>query len=185
MPNRQTYANSADRLLNQQSVIARSRDNLVSRQEYERPALCFESRAMEIDVRRSPKTVLCVGQLSPETKQVLTLLAKRRSLRIIHMPCPESLALAMRGVRAHLIVLGPEVSAEVLLNLFARTNKSHPDVPVVALRPHVDEDWASTLSAFTVVVHPFHAPVLLRLVDMALDASLVTEPAPGGSDMPN
>jgi hypothetical protein len=185
MPNWQGYANSAD--VAAESAVERrvDRDDLGSRPEWKRPTLCFERRAMEIDVRRSPKTVLCVGQLSPETRRVLALLAKRRALRIIHMPCPESLAVAMRGLRANLIVLGPEVSAEVLLNLFAKVDKSHPAVPVVALRPRVDEDWALTLSAFTVVAHPFHDPILLRLVDMALDASSVTEPARGGSGLPS
>jgi len=140
---------------------------------------------MGIDVRYSPKTVLYLGQGSTETKQVLTLLAKRSALRIIHVPFLESLTWALQGVPANLIVVGPELPADVLLELFAKVDQLHPGVPVVALRPRVDEDWAATLPAFTVVVHPFPAPVLLRLVDMALDASLPSEVARAGSGMPN
>lgn len=140
---------------------------------------------MGIDVRYPPKTVLYLGQRSPATKQVLTLLAKRPALRIIHVPSLESLTWTLRDLPANLIVVGPELSAEVLLELFAKVDKLHPGVPVVALRPRAHEDWAATLPAFTVVVQPFPAPVLLRLVDMALQASVTSEVARAGAGTPN
>ena len=140
---------------------------------------------MEIDVRRSPKTVICLGQRSPETKQALSLLAKRRALRIVHVPCLESLALALRGLPASLIVLGPEVSEETLSKLFANGDNLHQGVPVVALRLSVDEGWAETLPGFTLALHPFPVAVLLRLVDMALDASLSPEVRQADSGMPS
>jgi DNA-binding NtrC family response regulator len=140
---------------------------------------------MGIDVRYSPKTVLYLGQGSTETKQVLTLLAKRPALRIIHVPSLGSLTWALRDLPANLIIVGPELSADRLLELFAKVDKLHPGVPVVALRPRADEDWAATLPAFTVVVHPFPAPVLLHLVDMALDASSPSQVVRAGSCMPN
>jgi hypothetical protein len=129
--------------------------------------------------------VLYLGQRSPTTKQVLTLLAKRPALRIIHIPSLESLTWALRDLPANLIVVGPELSAEILSELFAKVDKLHPRVPVVALRPRVHEDWVATLPAVTVVVQPFPAPVLLRLVDMALEASLPSEVARVDSGMPN
>ena len=140
---------------------------------------------MGIDVRYPPKTVLYLGQRSPATKQVLTLLAKRPTLRILHVASLESLTWALRDSPANLIVVGPELSAEVLLELLAKVDKLHPGVPIVALRPRAHEDWAATMPAFTVVVQPFPAPVLLRMVDMALEASLPSDVARAGSGMPN
>ena len=140
---------------------------------------------MGIDVRYPPKTVLYLGHPSLETKQVLTLLAKRPTLRIIHVPSLESLTWALRGLAANLIVVGPELPAEVLLELFAKIDQLYASVPVVALRPRAETDWAATLPACTLVVHPFPAPVLLRLVDMALDANSPSEGVRAGAGMPN
>jgi hypothetical protein len=140
---------------------------------------------MELDARRLPKTVVCLGQRSPETKQVFSLLAKRRALRIVHVPCLESLALALRGLPASLVVIGPEVSEETLLKVFANGDNLHQGVPVVALRLRVDEGWVATLPGFTVALHPFPVAVLLRLVEMALDASLPPEVERADSGMPS
>lgn len=141
---------------------------------------------MGIDVRHAPKTVLFLGQRSPETGQVLTLLSKRPDLRIVHVPMLESVPWALRGLPANLVLVGPELPGSLLLELFSTVEKLRPGVPVVALRPRVDEEWAAALlPSLTVLARPFPAPVLLRLVDMALGAGRAAEATRADSGMPN
>jgi hypothetical protein len=141
---------------------------------------------MEVEVRRSPKTVLYLGQRSAETKQVLTSLASRSDLRIVQVPMVESVAWALRGLPAQLIVIGPELASNVLTELFATIDRLRPEVPVVALRPQADDDrLAWSARALSVLARPYPTPVLLRLVNMALEAALPRKSAEVASVMAN
>jgi DNA-binding NtrC family response regulator len=141
---------------------------------------------MGIEVSRSPKTVLYLGQRSAETKQVLTSLARRSDLRIVQVPMVESAAWALCGVPANLIVIGPELTTNVLAQLLVTITRLRPAVPVMALRPSADEDVrAWSVRALSVLAPPYPTPVLFRLVDMALEAAAQAKSAALASVMPN
>lgn len=134
----------------------------------------------------SPKTVLYLGARSAETKHVLTSLARRSDLRIVQVPMMESVIWALRGLPANLIVIGPELAPNVLSELFVTIDRLRPEVPVVALRPEANEDVpALSARALSVLARPYPTPVLLRLVDMALEAALPGKSAALALVMPN
>jgi DNA-binding NtrC family response regulator len=139
---------------------------------------------MGVEVNRSPKTVLYFGQRSAETKQVLASLAGRSDLRIVHVPMVESATWVLQGLPAQLIIVGPELATNVLADLFLAIDQLQPQVPVVALRPKVDEDLPSrSAQALSVLARPYATPVLLRLVDMALEAALLGKSAANGDEV--
>jgi hypothetical protein len=141
---------------------------------------------MGVEVCRSPKTVLYFGQRSAETKQVLASLAGRSDLRIVHVPMVESAAWALRGLPAQLIVVGPELGSSALVELLVTIDRLRPEVSVVALRPKADEDLSTwPARALSVLARPYPAPILLRLVDMAIEAALPREGAAVALVMPN
>jgi DNA-binding NtrC family response regulator len=141
---------------------------------------------MGVVVRRSPKIVLYFGQRSSETKQVLASLAGRSDLRIVHVPMVESAAWVLQGLPAQLIIVGPELATNALADLFLAIDQLRPQVPVVALRPKADEDLPSrSAQALSVLARPYPTPVLLRLVNMALEAGLADNNAAIGLVMPN
>ena len=74
----------------------------------------------------------------------------------------------------------------MLADLFLAIDQLRPQVPVVALRPKADEDLPSrSAQALSVLARPYPTPVLLRLVDMALEAGLPDKKAAIGLVMPN
>ena len=128
---------------------------------------------MGVEVHSSARTVLYFGQRSAETKQVLASLAGRSDLRIIHVPMVESAAWALRGLPPQLIVVGPELATNTLAELFGTIDRLRPNVPVVALRPKTDENLPTcSARALSVLAPPYPTPVLLLLVDMALETAL-------------
>jgi hypothetical protein len=127
---------------------------------------------MTIDVRVAPRTVLYLGQPSRKSTEVLNVLAKRPDLHIVHVPMVDSATCALRRLSAHLVLVGPEVSSSALPDLLAVIERLRPGVPVMALRPQIDDDHPSTtLPVFTMVARPCPAPVLLHLVDLSLGAA--------------
>jgi hypothetical protein len=141
---------------------------------------------MEIEVYRSAKTVLYLGQRSIESEQVLTALAERSDLCVVQVPLMESVSWALRGLPVQLLVVGPELEPNLLAELLGTMNRLRPEVPVVALRPKADEDMlAGAALALSVLARPYPAPIFLRLVDMALEAALPRGRAAVASVMPN
>jgi hypothetical protein len=128
---------------------------------------------MGIDVRLGPKTILYLGQRSRGTSEVLALLAKRPDLRIVHILMPESVAWALSGATAHLVLVGPDLASNDLSKLFATVERLRPGVPVMAVRPQIDDVGpAQPFAALTVVAGLCPTPVVLHLVDMALGAGV-------------
>jgi hypothetical protein len=104
---------------------------------------------------------------------VLALLARRSDLRVVQLPMMESVAWALEGLPASLIVMGPELRSDLIAELFATIERLRPGVPVLALRSKLDEDLpTSSKRQLSVLAQPYAAPVLLHLVDMALGSSL-------------
>jgi hypothetical protein len=141
---------------------------------------------MGVVVSGSPKTVLFFGQRSSETKQVLASLAGRSDLRLVHVPMMESATWVLQGLPAQLIIVGPELATNALAELFVTLDQLRPEVPVVALRPKVDDDLPTrSARALTILARPYPTPVLLRLVDMALEAAKPGKSAAIGLIMPS
>jgi hypothetical protein len=140
---------------------------------------------MAIDVRRTRKTVLYLGQRSRGTSGVFMALGQRSDLRIVQVSMASSAVWRAPGLPADLIVVGPEVSLTVLCDLLATVERLRPGVPVMALRSQVDGEGPSAPKpSLTVVACRCPAPVLLHLVDMALGVARPLEPV-HGSSLPN
>jgi hypothetical protein len=117
---------------------------------------------------RTERSVLVIAQPSPETDDLLAVVARRPDLHLLRVATLDTAAVALRDLSVALVLVCPETPLAIVEQLMTLAARARPRIPLIALRARNAPDLPSANRTVAVLRGPVLPEVLSRTIDVAL-----------------